>query len=481
MNGPGPLSGPVTRREPVTMRVLGMMSGTSADAVDTVLVDLARDPSDPDVLTARLLDVDEHPWPGPLREAILDVLPPASSDVATWDMLHAQIGAHLGEVAARVLERTGGTGAAGGTTGAGGAGGADLVVTHGQTLHHWAAPDGRVLGTLQIGDAARIAEATHASVLHDLRSADVARGGQGAPFAPVLDVMLLGEDGGAVLNLGGIANVTLVEAAGSADSAAPAPADCAPADSAAPDGASGAASPTVRAGDVGPANALLDSAVRRATAGRMHCDEEGRLAASGTVDHDVLDELLADPFFALPLPRSTGREHFDAEYVERMSPRAARLDLPDLLATLTELTARTVADLVRESGAPVVHGSGGGMRNPVLRARLEALLDPVPLRSSEDLGVPSDAKEALLMAVIGWLSVHGIPALPVGPDGGPVTGARSAAVLGSLTPPVPVTGLDPCCAAPRGTSDPSDAPAARRAPRRLRLLGPDHRTPGGAR
>lgn len=121
------------------------------------------------------------------------------------------------------------------------------------------------------------------------------------------------------------------------------------------------------------------------------------------------------------------------------------------------------------------------MRNPVLRARLAALLAPVPLRPSDDLGVPSDAKEALLMAVIGWFSVHGIPALPVGPDGGPVTGARGAAVLGSLTPPVPVTGLDPCRAAPRGTSDPSDAPAARPRPRRLRLLGPDHRTPGGAR
>ncbi|MFE5774649.1 anhydro-N-acetylmuramic acid kinase [Brachybacterium sp. NPDC056505] len=461
------MSEPSTLSEPVTMRVLGMMSGTSVDAVDTVLVDLARDPSDPDVLTARLLDVDEHPWPGPLREAILDVLPPASSDVATWDMLHAQIGAHLGEVAARVLGR---------------AGGADLVVSHGQTLHHWAAADGRVLGTLQIGDAARIAEATHASVLHDLRSADVARGGQGAPFAPALDVLLMGEEGGAVLNLGGIANVTLVEAAEPADSVGSTDSDDT-SESTASDGASGASgqSMTVRAGDVGPANALLDSAVRRATAGRMHCDEDGRLAASGTVDQRALAELLADPFFALPLPRSTGREHFDAAYVERMSPRAARLDLPDLLATLTELTARTVADLVREAGAPVVHGSGGGMRNPVLRARLADLLDPVPLRSSADLGVPSDAKEALLMAVVGWLSVHGIPALPAGPDGGPVTGARSAAVLGSLTPPVPVAGLDPCCAAPRGTSDPSDAPAARPRPRRLRLLGPDHRTPGGAR
>jgi anhydro-N-acetylmuramic acid kinase len=419
------------------MRILGMMSGTSADAVDTALVDLRRDPADPDVLTARLLDVDEHEWPPPLREQILDALPPARSDVEAWNMLHARIGEHLGQVAGRVLER---------------AGGADLVVSHGQTLHHWVEADGRARGTLQVGDAARIAAATGTSVLHDVRGADIARGGQGAPLAPVLDVLLVGEEGGAVLNLGGIANVTLVE---------PAPAE---------GGAGGPDGPVVRAGDVGPANALLDSAVRRGTDGRLRCDEGGRLAAAGTVDQRVLDELMADPFFALPLPRSTGREHFDGDYAARRSPRAASLSLPDLLATLTELTARTVAELILAGGAAQVFGSGGGMRNPVLRERLAALLDPIPLRSSEDLGIPADGKEALLMALVGWCSVHGLPAVPAGPDGLPVTGARSAAVLGSLTPPVPCTGLDPF-----------DGPDARRPPRRLRLLHTDPAPPGGAR
>ncbi|WP_240613251.1 anhydro-N-acetylmuramic acid kinase [Brachybacterium endophyticum] len=409
-----------------------MMSGTSADAIDTVLVDLARSSEDPGLLEGRVLEVGEHPWPPALREEILDVLPPATTGVGTWNRLHAQIGEHLGVVARSVLEDHGGV---------------DLVVSHGQTLHHWVEEDGRARGTLQVGDASRIAAMTGTSVLYDLRSADLARGGQGAPLAPVLDVLLLGERGGALLNLGGIANLTIVEppapdAAGSGPGTGPGQ----------------RARPVVRAGDVGPANALLDAAVRAATGGARHCDTDGRLAASGTVDEDVLTDLLADPFFSLPLPRSTGREHFDSDYVLRCSPRAADLSLPDLLATLTELTARTVAELVRASGAPQVFGSGGGMRNPVLRTRLAEMLAPIPLRGSEELGISGDGKEALLMALLGYLSAHGIPALPPGPGGHTVTGASDAAVLGSLTPPLPCTGLET-----------SSDPAARQPPRRLRL------------
>ncbi|MCL6422362.1 anhydro-N-acetylmuramic acid kinase [Brachybacterium sp. JHP9] len=426
------------------MRILGMMSGTSIDGIDTALVEFTRDPADPSVLHAALLDAAEHEWPDDLRRDLLAVLPTgeaapvgpaavgapaataqdgaASGPVdpggpAQWTRLHAAVGEEFANAAAEVLERCGA---------------ADLIVSHGQTLFHWIDETGAARGTLQIGDSARIAAATSTPVLHDVRAADVAAGGQGAPLAPVLDVLLAGGERVAFLNLGGIANVTLIGADGS-----------------------------VRAGDTGPANCLLDAAVHAATGGARSADIDGALARAGRVDQEVLGALLAVPFYARPLPRSTGREHFDAGYVLRRAPGAADLRLEDLAATLTELTARTVADAIVGAGAGAggaasertpaavarVVGSGGGMRNPALRERLAAHLDPIPLVTSEEIGVPPDAKEALLMALIGYLSAHGLPAVPrADPCTGSqrtVTGARRPVVLGSLAPPIPLAAGEP--------------------------------------
>ena len=374
------------------MRVLGMMSGTSLDAIDVVLVDLARDPERPSTLRARLVHVGEEPWPAGTGDALRAVLPPAPADVGCWSRLHAAVGDAFAAAAATVLRRHGG---------------ADLIATHGQTLFH-EVQDGLVLSTLQIGDASRLAEATGTPVLSDLRSADVAAGGQGAPLAPLLDQLLVGtaaSERTAVLNIGGISNVTLVGAG------------------------------EVLAGDLGPGNALLDAAVHAAT-GRP-ADVEAEIARTGTVDPAALEALAADPFYELPLPRSTGREHFDAGYVGRVlgPQRLADLALPDLLATLTELTAVTIARALAPLQIGAVIASGGGIRNPLLRARLAAHLGPVPLRDADDLGVPADGKEALLIALLGYLGAHGLPGTLPTADGTAHTGARAPVVLGALTPP----------------------------------------------
>ena len=374
------------------MRVLGMMSGTSLDAIDVALVEFTRDRTDPAVLEARPLHLGEEPWPGRTSDALRAVLPPAPADVATWNRLHAAVGDAFAAAAARVLTAHGG---------------ADLVAAHGQTVHHDVREDGTVAATLQIGDASRIAAATEAPVVHDLRAADVAAGGQGAPLAPLLDQLLLGhEQPTAVLNIGWIANLTLV------------------------------GGPEIVAGDTGPGNALLDAAVHAATG--EAADHDAALARQGSVDAAVLAALLTrEPFYTRHFPRSTGREHFDSEHVHRLlgAEALAALSLPDLLATLVELTAVTIARAVGPLGARRVVASGGGIRNPLLRARLGAHLDPLPLLDADQFDIPADGKEALLIALLGHHGAHGLPGTLALPDGTAHTGARAPVVLGSLTPP----------------------------------------------
>ena len=389
--------------------VLGMLSGTSIDAIDTALVRFTRDVDDPTLLHAQVLAVDEQPWPADLRRDLLAALPPGSVGPAELLRLHTRAGDAFGAAAAHALRRAGhSTGGSPGTRAGDGSGPrVDLIVSHGQTIFHGVDQTGTAWGTLQIGDPTRVAAATATPVLADLRAADIAAGGQGAPLVPLLDQLVLGDQPTAVLNIGGISNVSIV---GTGD---------------------------VIAGDTGPGNALLDAAVHRASGGRDHIDRDGRLARAGRVDQVLLDRLLADPYYALPFPRSTGKELFTAGYVDTLAPGHG-LSLEDLAATLTELTARTIADAITRLGADRgltrVVGSGGGMRNRVLRERLAELLDPLPLVDADAVGLPSDAKEAILMALIGWMSAQRLPGVPARADGTAVTGAVRPVILGSLTP-----------------------------------------------
>lgn len=278
------------------------------------------------------------------------------------------------------------------------AGPVDLVCSHGQTLYHWV-DGGTVRGTLQLGQPAWIAERLGVPVVSDVRTADVAAGGQGAPLVSLLDTLLLsGLPGPAgALNLGGIANLTSV----------------------------GQGTPV--AFDTGPANALMDAAALAGT-GRPY-DEDGRLAAAGRVDPALLAGLLAEPYYRREPPKSTGKELFHADYLTGHLAGRPPLPVEDLLATLAELTARTVADAVRERGLRTLVVSGGGADNPVLTERIGALLPGVELLRSDALGLPSAAKEAVAFALLGWFTAHGLPGtLPS------CTGATGGRLLGRITP-----------------------------------------------
>lgn len=384
---PGTTLSPANTHFP--LRVVGLMSGTSHDGVDAAACDL-RLAGDTLMLTP--LGHLAVPCPQALRSELVAALPPAATTAEAFCRLDTGIGQAFADVAVRaVAELCDGR--------------ADLVVSHGQTLFHWVSDGdvgtaGRVRGTLQIGEPAWIAEATGLPVVSGLRTRDVAAGGQGAPLVGLFDALWLGGRPGAVaLNLGGIANVTVLPTA-----------DGAPV-----------------AFDTGPACALLDAATRHVTGGRLAFDADGALAARGRVLPDLLARLLDEPYYTRTAPKTTGKELFHLSYLlDRVGPTPPTAE--DLLATLVALTARTVADAVRDTATEVV-ASGGGTRNPALMAALRAELPGVVVRTSDELGVPSQAKEALAFAVLGWHTWHGLPGVLPG-----ATGARHPSVLGSVTP-----------------------------------------------
>ena len=353
--------------------MIGLVSGTSADGVDVAAAGFE--------LRGEVLDLVpgghfEVPYPEPVRARLLDPGRCGPAEVCELD-------AEIGRCFAAAAER-----------GADLAGPAELVSSLGQTLHHWV-DNGAVRGTLQLGQPAWIAERTGLPVVSDLRARDVAAGGQGAPLAGLLDALWL--DGGtAALNLGGIANIAV---------------------------------PGRRplAYDTGPGNALLDAAA--ALTGRGAQDTDGALAARGEVRADLLNALLADPHYRREPPKSTGKEHFHAEYLRRHLAAVPPVADADLLATLTELTAATAAAECRAHAVRRVVASGGGVRNPSLLAALRTQLGEIELLVSDELGMPASGKEAYLAALLGFLAANGLPGnLPA------TTGARGPRILGSFTP-----------------------------------------------
>jgi anhydro-N-acetylmuramic acid kinase len=363
--------------------VIGLISGTSVDGIDVAVADLRLDGG---VVELTPVSTTEVPYDDELRADLVSALPPAASSAEQMCRLDTLVGRAFAAAAVA-------------------AGPADLVASLGQTVYHWVEGE-RCLGTLQLGRSAWIAEATGLPVVADLRVRDVAAGGHGAPLASTLDALWLNDLAAstgapaAALNIGGIANITVV----------------APGES-------------PLAYDTGPGNALLDAAVSTLTGGVWTRDTDGEMALRGTARSDVLDVLLADPYYAAPPPKSTGKEHFNGEYLLRATEGLPVLLAEDFLASLVELTAVTIADACRSHGVTTVVGSGGGMRNPALTAALARRLGDVELRGSDDLGLPSDGKEALLAALIGFLTWHGVPGnVPS------ATGASGPRALGSITP-----------------------------------------------
>lgn len=367
------------------MIVIGLMSGTSMDGIDAAVAQLELDG---DVLRLTPLGHDTTPYSPDLVAGLRAALPPATTTFKTMCRLDTVIGHELAGAAERARRRYPE---------------AALVVSHGQTVFHWV-EDGRVAGTLQIGRPAWIAERTGLPVISDLRSADVAAGGQGAPLVSMFDVLLLGRDGNApraALNLGGIANLTVIS-----PNAAP------------------------LAYDAGPANALLDAAVAAMTRGAETCDRGGARAARGRVDDALLALLLDDFFLAQAPPKTTGKERYHHGFTEEALDYLGRdVDGPDLLATLTAHAAEVAAAECRRHGVAEVVASGGGTENPALMRALAERLAPARLRTIDDFGIASAAKEAYAFAVLGFLTWHGLPG-----NVSACTGARHPAVLGSFTP-----------------------------------------------
>ena len=360
-----------------------MISGTSHDGIDAAVVDFdLRDR----LLHGVVLYTVTTPYDADLREHLLRTLPPAELRFVDVCQLDTLIGQAFAEVAVAAIAQSGPV---------------DLVCSHGQTVYHWV--DGqRALGTLQLGQPAWIAERTGVPVVADLRIRDITAGGHGAPLVSQMDTLLLSDLPGnpAALNLGGIANMTLLR---------------------------GPRGPL--AYDIGPANTLMDAAMMASSGGTLGYDKDGRLAAAGWVDEELLAELLREPYYALPTPKTTGKELFNAAYLETTLARHSGLRSEDTLATLTALTAETVAAEVRRHGVDTLVVSGGGWDNPTLMAMLGERLPGVGIRPSTEFGAPTNAKEAIAFALIGWHTAHGLPA--VVPS---CTGARAARILGTIVP-----------------------------------------------
>ena len=378
------------------MRVLGMISGTSHDGIDVAVVDFAEREG---ALTGRVLHEASTPYAPRLRERLIAALPPAPTTLAEICELDTLIGQAFADAAADAAAEVGGV---------------DAIASHGQTVYHWV--DGsHALGTLQIGQPAWIAERVGAPVVSDVRIRDIVAGGHGAPLVSFLDDLLLRGRAGisAALNLGGISNMTVVGAA-----------------------------PLV-AYDIGPANALVDAVVVAEGLNDLGYDDDGRIAASGRVDEELLALLLDDAYYSLPRPKSTGKEHFHLAHVREATARLGRpVAVADLVRTLTELTVRTVAHDVIEAGIGFLAVSGGGCRNPVMLGGLRAALPGVEVVLADELGAPADSKEAIAFALIGWCTMHGVPGTV--PGG---TGALQPRILGTITPgagaltlPQPLTG-----------------------------------------
>jgi anhydro-N-acetylmuramic acid kinase len=360
---------------------LGLISGTSADGIDAALVRFTEDGAPPTLLFGRT-----YAWDPGLRGHLVELgQQSAQLDLGAIAELDVRIGCAFADAALRALADSGTTAAD-----------VAAIGSHGQTLRH--RPSGEFPYTLQLGDPNTIAERTGIRTVADFRRRDVAAGGHGAPLLPALHAALLHADDEdrAVLNLGGIANLTLLPRAGD-----------------------------VRGFDTGPANGLMDAWCLRHTGEAF--DRDGAFAASGQVDDALLARLLDDPWFALPPPKSTGRDQFHLDWVA--SKLRGEESPQDVQATLLALSARTIAAALRatQPATARVVACGGGVHNRALMAVLTEALPGCAVESSAAHGIDPDVIEAMGFAWLAHATVQGRPGnLPS------VSGAKGPRVLGGI-------------------------------------------------
>jgi anhydro-N-acetylmuramic acid kinase len=364
-----------------------------------------------------LLSFESYPYPQPVRDELMALYEPdARHAIARLCSLNVVVGGLFAEAALAVC-------ALGGVA----PDEVQVVGSHGQTVWHQPEPEEHlplsIRSTMQIGDAATIAARTGMAVVSDLRSADIAAGGHGAPLAPYFDWVVLRhpEKARAVQNIGGIGNVTYLLAGGAAAE--------------------------VRAFDTGPGNMVIDEVVRLLTGGALGFDRDALLARGGTPDAAMLRRLLDEPYLQAPPPKTTGRELYGRPFAHRLLDEAgvapgtlaSNSGVPaefqqrarDLIATATALTAHSIAESYRRWLPDVaeVIVNGGGSRNPLLMETLAELLAPAPVAPLDDYGVNARAKEAMAFALMAHDSLVGLPTnIPA------ATGAQAPAILGTLTP-----------------------------------------------
>lgn len=376
---------------------IGLMSGTSVDGIDVAVVDIAGEPPH---LRVKLRLFETVPFTSEVQAHIFELFRPEATATQVSQM-NVLLGHVFADAVRDVIGRSG----------------LDItdimfIASHGQTVCHYPIPEPiagyAIASTLQIGEAAVIAEQTGRPVIADFRVRDLAAGGQGAPLVPFVDQLLFNSPGkGRILaNIGGIANLTVLPADGSAPVAF----------------------------DTGPGNMIIDGLVQRLTNGLQRYDRDGEYALAGQVVESYLARWLAEPYFAEQPPKSTGRELFGAACVEAWWQEGQQLGLsaPDLIATATAFTVRTFADAIKRFVLPhttvdeLIIG-GGGSYNPALIQGIRQELPQLRVLTQEATGIPSDAKEAVAFAVLGYECWHHRPNnLPS------ATGARRPVVLGKI-------------------------------------------------
>ena len=383
-----------------TKKVVGLMSGTSADGVDAALVEIQGDGLETQV---ELLAFRALPYAENVRRRIFNLFQPETGRVDEICQMNFIIGEIFAEAARAVVRDA-----------ALDIGDIDLIGSHGQTVYHLPPQKNtpHIPSTLQLGEAAVIAHRTGIQTIADFRVGDLAAGGQGAPLVPYADYLLFRRSDRtiALQNIGGISNVTLIPA--------------------------GASEAEVLAADTGPGNMIIDAVMEFTTDGREKFDHGGRLAAVGQPCEALVAEWMNHQFIRATPPKTTGREEFGVDFARRAieASRARQLSDSDTVATVTEFTARTIFDYYDRYLFPFhsvgeIAVSGGGVHNATLMQRLKTLFHPIGVQSVDAYGFSSDAKEAIAFAVLANEAVHGnCGNLPL------VTGASQPKILGKFVP-----------------------------------------------
>lgn len=385
--------------------VIGLMSGTSVDGIDAAIVEITGHGLETEV---EMIAFETFPFPSGVPQRILALCQPDTSRVDEICEMNFYIGHLFAEAVKHILQKSGMR-----------ANDIDLIGSHGQTIHHlpkdtsadW--NDSRYPSTLQIGEPAVIAHETEIPTIADFRVADMAAGGQGAPLVSYPDYLLFRDSVKTVglLNIGGIANLTVLPANGTYDS--------------------------VCAADTGPGNMCIDAVITEITEGAEHYDKDGKRAAQGTPYQPLINEWLKHPFFQLSPPKTTGREMFGHTYAMAClaACREHELSNNDCIATLTELTIRTIVGYIKrfitgQNPIDTLYVSGGGVHNQTIMRRLGEQLPNTAVESVDNSGISADAKEAIAFAILANETLHGNAGnLPS------ATGASVRKVLGKFVYP----------------------------------------------